>query len=88
MNSGSFATASQLTLWSIQGPEHKLALTTPGTERNMTVRQLSFNKYGNKYFLSSVSIGGHKATVKMFKLERELRSQLDKNSTTITVAQK
>jgi hypothetical protein len=88
MDSGIFATASQLTLWSIQGPEHKLALTTPGTERNMTVKQLSFNKYGNKYFLSTVSIGGHKATVKMFKLERELRSQMDKNPTTITVAQK
>jgi hypothetical protein len=88
MNSGNFATASQLTLWAIQGSQQKLALTNPGTEKNMTANQLSFNKYGNKHFLSTVSIGGHKATVRMFKLERELRSQMDKNPTTITVAQK
>jgi hypothetical protein len=88
MNSSNLATASQITLWSLQGPEHKLALTTPGTEKNTTVNQLSFNKYGQKYFLSMVSIGGHKATVKMFKLEKELRAQMEKNPATITVAQK
>ncbi len=88
MASGNQATAAQLTLWSIKGTEQKLALTIPGTERNTTVKQLSFNKYGDKYFLSTVSIGGHKATVKMFKLEKELRAQLDKNPAVITVAQK
>jgi hypothetical protein len=88
MGSGNNSTASQLTLWSIHGSEQKLALTTPGTEINATVNQLSFNKYGNKYFLSTVSIGGHKATVKMFKLEKELRAQMEKNPAVITVAQK
>jgi hypothetical protein len=88
MGSGNGATASQLTLWSIRGSEQKLAMTTPGTETDATVSQLSFNKYGDKYFLSTVSIGGHKATVKVFKLEKELRAQMNKNPATITVAQK
>jgi hypothetical protein len=88
MGSGNNATASQLTLWSTHGSEQKLALTTPGTEQDAAVSQLSFNKYGNKYFLSTVSIGGHKATVKMFKLEKELRAQMEKNPAVITIAQK
>ena len=88
MDSSNHATASQVTLWSTQGTVQKMVLTSPGTERNTTVNQLSFNKYGKRYFLSTVTISGHKATVKMLKLERELRSQMEKNPTTITVAQK
>jgi hypothetical protein len=88
MDSNNHATASQVNLWSTQGAVKRMILTSPGTESDQTVNQLSFNKYGDKYFLSTVSIGGHKATVKMFKLEKELRAQMDKKPATITVAQK
>jgi hypothetical protein len=88
MDSNNHATASQVTLWSIQGTVMRMVLTSPGTENDATVNQLSFNKYGDKYFLSTVSIGGHRATVKMLKLEKELRAQMEKKPATITVAQK
>ena len=88
MDSNNHATASQVTLWSTQGAVQKIVLTSPGTERNTTANQLSFNKYGKRYFLSTVSIGGHKATVKVHKLEKELRAQMEKNPAVITVAQK
>jgi hypothetical protein len=65
-----------------------MLLTTPGTEKNQSVNQLGFNKYGKKCFLSTVSIGGHKATLKMQKLERELRAQMDTAPSTIAIAQK
>ncbi len=88
MKSDNQATASHLVVWSVGGAENKILFTSPGTNSSVGLNQLSFNKYGDKYFLSTVSIGEHKATVKTFKLERELRSQLNTKPATVTVAQK
>jgi hypothetical protein len=88
MNSDNHATASQLVLWSTNGSGNKMVFTVPGTNKNVGLSELRFNKYGDKYFLSTVSIGEHKATVKTLKLEREMRSQLDTKPATVTIAQK
>jgi hypothetical protein len=63
-----------------------MLVTRPGTDAIDS--KLLFNKYGNKHFLSSVSIQGFKAGVKMQKLERELRAQLQKQSNVVNIAQK
>jgi hypothetical protein len=88
MDSGNYATASHLVIWSVNGTDSKMVFSVPGTKQNVGLNELSFNKYGDKYFLSTVSIGEHQATVKMLKMEKELRSQLDTKPATITVAQK
>jgi len=88
MDSSNDATASHVIIWATSGSGNRMLLTTPGTEKNQSVNQLGFNKYGKKCFLSTVSIGGHKATLKMQKLERELRAQMDTAPSTIAIAQK
>ena len=89
MDSGNYATGSHVVIWSTKGTDNRMLLASPGTDWSTSLNQLSFNKYGKKYFLSTVLIGGHKATLKMFKLEKELRSQMDQNpKTIITIAQK
>jgi hypothetical protein len=88
MDSGNYATASHLVVWSANGTSNKMLFTAPGTNENVGLNELSFNKYGDKYFLSTVSIGEHKATVKLFKLEKELQSRLDSKPGTIIIAQK
>jgi len=88
MDSGNYATASHLIIWSAEGKENRMLFTSPGTNSSVGLNELRFNKYGDKYFLSTVSIGKYKATVKMFKLERELQSRLDSKPSTIAIAQK
>jgi hypothetical protein len=88
MDSGNFATASHVTLWSIGGRESRMLVTRPGTNATPGMDILRFNKYDDNYFLSSISIRGYKATLKMLKLERELRSQAEKARSVVTVAQK
>jgi hypothetical protein len=88
MNSGNHATGSQVVLWSTEGKMKKMLFTSAGSDRNQSLKQLGFNKYGDKYFLSTVLINGHKATLKMFKLEKELRSQANQKPNIITIAQK
>ena len=88
MDSGNYATAAHLVVWSVNGENNRMLFTSPGTVRNTNLNQLSFNKYGEKYFLSDVLVGGHKATVKTFKLERELRGQMDRVPSIIHIAQK
>lgn len=88
MDSGNYATASHLIVWSTESTGNKMLLTSPGTDHSASMNQLSFNRYGKKYFLSTVLIGGHKATLKMFNLEKELRSQMEENPSNITIAQR
>ena len=71
-----------------KGRGQQLLMTTAGTDKNTTANQLVFNKYGQKFFLSTVSINGYKAALKALSLERELRSQAEKAPGIITVAQK
>jgi len=88
MDSGNYATGSHLVVWAEDGTGNTMLFTVPGTRANAALNELRFNKYGDKYFLSTVSIGEHKATVKAFKLEKELRSQLNSTPATIRIAQK
>jgi hypothetical protein len=87
MGSGNSAAASHVTVWATEGKEIKMLTTLPGIDAHATLNHLRFNSYGDKYFLSSISIRGHKATLKMFKLERELRSQLENAGNKTNVAQ-
>ena len=88
MDSGTHATASHVIVWSTEGTANKMLLTSPGADHSTSMNQLTFNKYGKKYFLSTVLIGGHKATLKVFKLEKELRGQMENKSNTIAIAQR
>ncbi|MBN1566834.1 MAG: hypothetical protein JXA73_03240 [Acidobacteria bacterium] len=88
MDSGNYATGSHVVVVSNDGKENRMLFASPGTDRSTDFNQLSFNKYGDKYFLSSILIGGHKASLKVYGLEQELRSQMNKKQSTVTVAQK
>jgi hypothetical protein len=88
MEHGNFATASYVNVWAPKGADSKLLMTTAGTDKNTTANQLVFNKYEQKLFLSTVSINGYKATLKVLNLERELRSQAEQAPDIIAVAQK
>ena len=87
MGSGRGATASSVTVRSIDGDGIRMLCTLPEVDGNAGMNHLRFNQYGNKNFLSSISINGHKATLKTFKLEKELRSQLKQESHGDIVAQ-
>jgi len=88
MGDGYHATASVVNVWAPKGAENSVLLTIPGTEKDAAVNALVFNKYGSKLFLSTISVNGHKATLKMNRLESELRSQTSQRPSRITVAQK
>jgi hypothetical protein len=88
MNHGNYATASFVNVWTPKGADNRLLMTTAGTDKNTTANQLVFNKYGQKLFLSTVSINGHKAALKALSLEGELRSQAEKAPSIITIAQR
>jgi hypothetical protein len=61
-------------------------LTQTGTDADST--KLVFNKYGDKHFLSSISIQGLKAGIQMAKLEKELRAQAERDRNIVVIAQK
>jgi hypothetical protein len=88
MNHGNYATASIVNVRAPKGTDNRLLMTNAGTDNNATANQLVFNKYGQKLFLSTVTINGYKATLKVLNLERELRSQAEQAPGVITVAQK
>lgn len=87
MGSNSSVTASSVAVRSIDGDAIRLLVTVPGIDENDGTNCLRFNEYGNKHFLSSVSINGHKAKLKMFKFEKELKSQIEHENRTTAVAQ-
>ena len=88
MGSGSEAISSSVTVRSCDGNGIRLLVTIPGPGESAGMNQLRFNQYGDKHFLNSVSIQGHKATLKPFQLEKELRSQIKQEKTTTTIAQR
>jgi hypothetical protein len=88
MGSMTEATASSVAVRSSEGNAIRLLITLPGVDEIAATDQLRFNEYNDKRFLSSVSIQGHRATLKMFKLEKELRSQLKQENRATTIAQK
>ena len=88
MGSGMSPTASVVTLRANDGTGIWIMATQAGTDRNMSTGCLLFNRYGARAFLSSVSIRGYKAGLKMQKLENELRAQARKNADAVVIAQK
>jgi hypothetical protein len=86
MTSSTGQTGSLVTILTREGLGICMLGARPGT--HAAASQLMFNKYENKYFLSSVSIQGFKAEVKMQNLEKEVRAQLQKQRDTVTIAQK
>lgn len=88
MGSGFLPTAAVVTVRAKDGTGIWVMATQAGTDESASLNQLSFNQYGDKQFLSSVSIQGFKAGVKALKIERETRSQLEKERSTVIVAQK
>ena len=87
MGSGYNATASSVIVRSSAGNGIRMLTTWPGVDKNTGTNHLRFNQYGEKYFLSGVTIRGYEATVNLFKLEKELRSQLAKVRSSVTIAQ-
>jgi len=87
MASTNSATASFVTVRSTDGKGIRMLAATPGVDPDMDTNHLRFNKYGDKYFLYGISIRGHRASLKTFKLEKELRSQIEKSNGTVTIAQ-
>jgi hypothetical protein len=87
MGSGSDAIASRVTVLSKDGEGIRMISTLPGNNAAPAESHLCFNQYGEKHFLSGVSIRGYNATLKVFKLERELRAQFEKAKSVTLVAQ-
>ena len=85
MESGLVATGSKVVVQSPNGEGLFFLMTRPGTDE--TASRLLFNKYDNRYFLSSISIQGFKASVRITKLEKELRAQLPNPKNVILLAQ-
>lgn len=88
MNHGNYATGSFVNVWAPKDGDNRILMTTAGTDMHATASQLVFNKYGQRLFLNTISINGHKATLKVHGLERELRSQVEQAPAIITVAQR
>jgi hypothetical protein len=86
MESGLVATGSKVTVHSQKGTGLCFLITRPGTDEGAS--RLLFNRYGNKHFLTSVSIQGFMAGVKTTKLERELRTEIQNQKNVVIVAQK
>jgi hypothetical protein len=86
MESGLIATGSRVTIHTKDGKGICFLLTQPGKDETAT--RLLFNKYGNKHFLTSVSIRGFKAALRTTKLEQELRAQLQTRQDIVIVAQR
>jgi hypothetical protein len=80
------STASSVTVRSADGKGIRMLATMPATGSISSTNQLVFNKYGEKYFLSSISISGHRAGLKTFGVEKELKSQIEKAQKTTTIA--
>jgi hypothetical protein len=85
ITSSTAQTGSLVTILTREGVGMCMLGAQPGTDA--AAGQLLFNKYENQYFLSSVSIQGFKAEVKMQNLEKEVRAQLQKQRDTVTIAQ-
>jgi len=88
MGSGTHPTASIVTVRTSDGTGLRILLTRPEIEAGSDLSYLMFNHYGEKHFLSCVTIGAYKANLKMVTLEKELRSQIQPSRTITLIAQK
>jgi len=83
MGSGSLAASSRVTVWEADGKGVRILSTLPGFDADATVSGLRFNKYKDRYYLSSISIQGNKATVKMTDQEKQVKAQVENGHRTI-----
>jgi hypothetical protein len=74
MSSGLLPTAASVKILSKDGEPICILNTQAGTDENRSSNLLRFNQYGDKQFLSSVSIRGFKAGVLMVNLEKEQKA--------------
>jgi hypothetical protein len=88
MSSGLLPTAASVKILSSDGKPICILNTQAGTDENQLTNLLRFNQYGDKQFLSSVSIQGFKAGIQMLNLEKELKAQMEKEQKTVVIAQK
>jgi len=88
MGSSQLPTPAIITLRAQDGTGAFVLMTQQEASGNASLNQLKFNQYGDKHFLSGVSIQGFNAGVKMLRIERDARSQFEKRQSSITVAQK
>jgi hypothetical protein len=77
-------TGSVVTVRAKEGTGMCILVSQAGTDAGDT--KLLFNQYGSKHFLSSVSIQGLKAGLRMVQLEKEMRAQAEGSK--ITIAQR
>ena len=87
MDSSNGAAAPSIMVQSTNGQGIGMLAALPGVHADRATNQLRFNQYGQKYFLSSVSIHGRKATLKVYKLQKELKSQIEKAGSITAIAQ-
>ena len=76
MGSGSLADSTLVTVRDADGKGVRIVTTLPGLESDGTMSRLRFNKYEDRYFLSSVSILGSKAIVETTELEKQVRDRI------------
>ena len=89
MGSGLLPTTALVTVRTENGTAICILNTKAGSAAGPSANHLRFNKYGDKHFLSGVSIQGFKAGFRMLTLERELKAQVQKEqSSVVFVAQK
>jgi hypothetical protein len=79
-------TASSVVVRAKDGTGIRLLSTMGDTNENQSLDRLHFNQYGDKFFLSSVAIRSYKANVRSARLERELRTQIERAGKVILVA--
>ncbi len=86
MTSGLMATGSTVIIRKKDGEGICILLTQPGTNDTLASNMVRFNQYGDRLFLSSVSMMGVRTGFRMHKLERELRAQAEKEQKTVAIA--
>ena len=87
MGSGFDAIASRVTVQDKEGRGIRMILTHAGSQTDASLSALRFNRYGNGYFLSNVSICGYNANLTMLKLEKELRAEFKTAQAVLLLAQ-
>lgn len=88
MSSGLLPTASSVKIFTLDGKPICIVNTQAGQDEVKSTDLLRFNQYGDKQFLSSISIRGFRAGLQMPKLEKELRAQLKNEQKPVKIAQK
>jgi hypothetical protein len=81
-------TASSVMVRTKDGMGIRILSTMGETHENNSFNGLYFNQYGDKMFLSSVAIHSYQANVRSTKLEREVRTQIEKADKVMLAAKK